>query len=349
LAISQNKTFETGRRQTPRAQDEAPRFRSFDSRQKRPLTQDDNLLRGGFTPRSQEIYMASTVWKGQLNFGFVSMPVKFTSAAVKQSISFNQVHECKQSAKSKQIGEPGHREIGKSGQQEDRGPMQWARCKQKMYCEAEGKDLARADIVKGYEYEDGKYVTLTEAEIKAVQPDTAESMDVLEFVHAGEVDPAFFEGSYHLAPEVGGERAYALLYAAMLKTRMVAVTKLAMHQREHVAILRPGARGIVLQTLYYHDEVRMIQEFRTDCGLVKPAEVAMARELVKRMTADWKPEKYSDGYRAKLKELVDSKISGKALESAAKNGRKAAPSNVVDITEALKRSMKQARKKAVSS
>jgi DNA end-binding protein Ku len=294
--------------------------------------------------------MASTVWKGQLNFGFVSMPVKFTSAAVKQSISFNQLHKCKQAAK--QIGESGNRDTGKPGQQdgkaEDQGPVPWSRCKQKLYCEAEGKDLDRADIVKGYEYEDGKYVTLTEAEIKAVQPDTAESMDVLEFVDAGDVDPAFFESSYHLAPEVGGERAYALLYAAMLKTRMVAVTKLAMHQREHVAILRPGGRGIILQTLYYHDEVRLIQEFRTDCDLVKPNELAMARELVKQMAKPWRPEKYSDGYREKLKELVDSKISGKALENAAKNPRQSA-ANVVDITEALKRSMKQARRKAVSS
>jgi DNA end-binding protein Ku len=117
-----------------------------------------------------------------------------------------------------------------------------------------------------------------------------------------------------------------------------------MHQREHVAILRPGERGIILQTLYYHDEVRMIQEFRTDCGLVKPAEVTMARELVKQMTVPWMPHKYSDGYRGKLKQLVESKISGKPLENAAKNARKS-PSNVIDITDALKRSMKQARQK----
>jgi DNA end-binding protein Ku len=287
--------------------------------------------------------MASTVWKGQLNFGFVSMPVKFTAAAVKQSISFNQLHECKQAAlgnqqSDAQAGAPAVQIQSNSALPEH------SRCKQKMFCEAEGKELQRADIVKGYEHEPGKYVTLTDAEIKEIQPDTAESMDVLEFVDAGDVDPAFFESSYHLAPEVGGERAYALLYATMLKTRMVAVTKLAMHQREHVAILRPGARGIILQTLYYHDEVRAIQEFRTDCGLVKPAEVAMARELVKRMSATWQPEKYSDGYRAKLKQLVETKISGKPLEKAAQNPRKS-PSNVIDIQEALKRSMKQARQK----
>lgn len=288
--------------------------------------------------------MASTVWKGQLNFGFVSMPVKFTAAAVKESISFNQLHECAASAQ-------------KSGAQA--GPAvqlpKHSRCKQKMYCEAEGKDLDRGEIVKGYEYEKDKYVTLTDEEIKAIQPETAESIDVLEFVHAGDVDPAFFESAYHLAPEVGGERAYALLYETMRKTRMVAVTKIALHQREHVAILRAGKRGIMLQTLYYHDEVRAIQEFRTDCGLVKPAEIAMARQLVKKMTAAWQPQKYLDGYRAKLQQLVEAKAE-KPLQhrgtegaeastgDAVKSGRKS-PANVIDITEALKLSMKRAKKK----
>lgn len=260
--------------------------------------------------------MASTVWKGQLNFGFVSMPVKFTSGAVKESISFNQLHKGDNS-----------------------------RLKQIMHCAAENKPVDRSEIVKGYEYEKDKYVTLTTEEIEAIAPETAESMDVLEFVNAADVDPVFFESAYHLAPEVGGERAYALLYQTMRKTRMVAVTKIAMHQREHVAILRPGARGIILQTLFYHDEVRAIQEFRTDCDLVKGTEVAMASQLAREMAADWQPEKYSDTYRAKLKQLVEAKVSGKPLESAAKNGRKS-PSNVVDISEALKLSMKQARRGA---
>jgi DNA end-binding protein Ku len=281
--------------------------------------------------------MASTVWKGQLNFGFVSMPVKFTTAAKAEAVHFNQLHECR---KSKPLhGAPLHGASAKPA-----APLpEHSRCKQKMVCEAEGRDLERNDIVKGYEYEKDKYVVLTAGEISAIEPATSDSMDVMEFVKAGEVDPVFFESAYHLAPEVGGERAYALLYATMRATRMAAVTKIAMHGREHVAILRPGQRGIILQTLYYHDEVRMIQEFRTDCDLAQGNEIAMAAQLVKQMAAPWMPHKYSDGYRAKLKQLVEAKISGKPMAKEPKNGRKSTAA-VIDISQALKLSMKRARK-----
>lgn len=278
--------------------------------------------------------MASTVWTGQLTFGFVSLPVKFTSAARAQSVSFNQLHPCKQAAKAAGLKEaeplPEHSRVGQS-----------------LTCKHEQRDVGRSELVKGYEYEKDKYVIVSDEEIRELAPATAETMEILEFVHEGEVDPIYFENSYHLAPDKGGERAYALLFAAMNKTGMVAVTKIAMHQREHVAVLRPGAtasggRGIVLQTLYYHDEVRAANEFKADLELVKPADLAMACDLAEGMAATWQPEKFRDSYRDKLAELVQAKAAGKSLEKAAKKGRK---SQVVDIQEALRLSVAAAKKK----
>jgi DNA end-binding protein Ku len=260
--------------------------------------------------------MASTVWKGQLSFGFVSMPVKFSSAARAESVSFNQLHRHDHS-----------------------------RVKQVLFCQLEDKAIPRSEIVKGYEYEKDKYIVMGEDEMAQLAPETAEAMEVLEFVKAAEVDPVYFENGYHLAPEKGGERAYALLLAVLRKTGMVAITKIAMHQREHVAVLRPGATasgaGIVLQTLFYHDEVRAA-EFRSDIELVKPADLEIACGLAGSMAAAWQPEKYKDSYRDKLAELVQAKAAGKSLEKGAKKGRK---SQVIDIQEALRLSVEAAKKK----
>ncbi|HWF03281.1 MAG TPA: Ku protein [Candidatus Angelobacter sp.] len=255
--------------------------------------------------------MASTVWKGQLNFGFISLPVKFTSAAKAESVSFNQLHKTDHS-----------------------------RVKQVMFCAAEGKQIERSEIVKGYEYEKDKYIEITSEDLDKIAPDTAETMDLLEFVDAKEMDAVYFESSYYLVPEKGGEKAYSLLHMVMLKTGTLAVTKIAMHSREHVAVLRPGARGIVLQTLFYHDEVRATTEFRPDAELVSKADVEMAAKLVESLSAPWEPEKYKDGYREKLAELVQAKVTGKTLEKGKKNGRK---SEVVDIQTALKKSIEAAK------
>src|SRR5512140_2535017 len=170
--------------------------------------------------------MASTVWKGHLTFGLLSLPVKLYSAARSESVSFNQLHKADNS-----------------------------RVKQVLYCQAEDKPITRAEIVKGYEYEKDKYVVIEDEEIKKVAPRTAKTMEVLEFVKATEVDPIYFESSYYLAPDEAGEKPYALLFEALRETGMVGVASIAMHNREHVVILRPGGKGILLHTMYYTDEI----------------------------------------------------------------------------------------------
>ena len=260
--------------------------------------------------------MASTVWKGYLTFGLLSLPVKLYSAARAETVSFNQLHKADNS-----------------------------RVKQVLYCQAEDKPITRADIVKGYEYEKDKYVVVDEEEIKKVAPRTAKTMEVLEFVQSSEVDPIFFESSYYLAPDEAGEKPYALLYEALRKTECVGVAKIAMHNREHIVILRPGPQGILLHTMYYRDEIRQVEEFRTDRTLVKEKELDLAMTLVKSLEAAFEPEKYKDEYRENLKAMIQAKVEGREVVETAPAVHKAP---VIDIMEALKLSLAQA-KKPVSS
>jgi DNA end-binding protein Ku len=256
--------------------------------------------------------MASTVWKGHLTFGMVSMPVRLYSAARSESIGFNQLHKHDNS-----------------------------RIKQVIYCQAEDKAIPRSEIVKGYEYEKDKYVVIDDEDIKKVAPKTAKTMEILEFVKSADVDPIYFESSYYMAPDDAGEKPYALLFEALKQTGYCALAKIAMHNREHVVFLRPSAKGIQMHTMYYKDEIRMVDEFRTDTSLVKPAELAMAKSLVETLAAEFEPEKYSDAYRSNLQAMIQAKIEGKETVEPPQEAHLAP---VIDIMEALKMSLENAKK-----
>jgi len=256
--------------------------------------------------------MASTVWKGHLTFGLLSLPVRLYSAARSETVSFNQLHKSDHS-----------------------------RVKQVLYCQAEDKPIQRSDIVKGYEYEKDKYVVIEDEEIKKVAPKTAKTMEVLEFVKSAEVDPIYLESSYYLAPDEGGEKPYALLFEALRQSAYVGVAKIAMHNREHIVILRPGAKGILLHTMYYPDEIRQVEEFRTDTSTVKPKELELAKTLVESLEAPFEPEKYKDNYRENLQAMIQAKVEGKEIVETAAPTHKAP---VIDILEALKMSIAEGKK-----
>ena len=259
--------------------------------------------------------MASTVWKGHLTFGLVSFPVKLFTAARSESISFNQLHKDDHS-----------------------------RIKQMIYCQAEDKPIARSEIVKGFEYEKDKYVVVEDEEIKKMAPSTAKVMEILEFVKATEVDPLYYESSFYIAPDTAGEKPYALLYDTLKRTGYVGVAKIAMHNREHIVIFRPGAFGLLMHTMYYTNEVRKVEEFRTDTSLVKDTEVKLAEMLVESLAAPFEPDKYKDSYRDNLQALIDAKVKGK--EVVVPPPRE--PAKIVDIMEALKQSLAIAKKPAAS-
>jgi DNA end-binding protein Ku len=260
--------------------------------------------------------MASTVWKGHLSFGLVSFPVKLYSAARGESIHFNQLHK-----------------------------TDGSRVRQVLFCAAEDKPIPRDEIVKGYEYEKDRYVVIDDEDIKKVAPSTAKVMEILEFVKAADIDPIYLETSYYMAPEEAGEKPYALLFDALKKTGYAGIAKLAMHNREHIVVLRPCDKGVLLHTMYYTHEIRKVDEFRTDLTLVKEKELALAMNLIEALVAEFEPSKYTDGYRDNILQMVEAKKHGQVVVEIPTPHRE----KVVDILDALKASLAAVKKPAASA
>lgn len=261
--------------------------------------------------------MAASVWKGHITFGLVSLPVRLAVAARSETIGFNQLHKTDNS-----------------------------RVKQVIFCQAEDKPIERSEIVKGYEYEKGKYVVIDEEDIKKIQPKTAKVMEILEFVKDDEVDAVYLESSYYIQPEEAGEKPYTLLYESLKRSGYVGIAKATMHQREHIVIVRPGQHGLLLHTMYYQDEVRALDEFRTNTDAVKDKELLMAQSLIEAMAGTFDPSKYSDNFRSTVKAMIEAKIAGEEVV-AAPQAEEVKP--VIDIMEALRTSLEALKKPPAAS
>jgi len=253
--------------------------------------------------------MAASVWTGYLTFGLISMPVRLFSGARPNHVSFHMLHR------------------------DDH-----VRVKQQLVCPEEDKVIGRDEIVKGYEFRKGEYVIIEPEELKRIEPKTAKTMEILEFVKADEIDPIYFESSYYLMPEDAGKRPYALLQKALEDSKYVAVAKLAMHNREYTVFLRPHTGGLMLHTMYYQDEIRQVEDFGKTDVEIKEAELKVAHQLVQALAADWEPEKYYDTFDTNVKELIKAHLEGKHVVGVEKP-KKAAP--VVDLMDALKQSLAQ--------
>jgi DNA end-binding protein Ku len=251
--------------------------------------------------------MASSVWSGYLTFGLISMPVRLFSGARSSSVSFNMLHR-----------------------------DDLSRLKQQYVCLADGKVVERSEIVKGYEYRKDEYVVIEPDEIKKIEPKTAKTMEILEFVKESEVDPVYFESSYYMLPEEAGRRPYALLTKALEESEYVAIAKLTMHNREYTVFLRPHEGGMMLHTMYYEEEVRKVEGFGAPDVELKDAEVKVAHQLIEALAAEWEPEKYHDSFQDNVKKLIQTKLEGGKIEEVEKP-KKLAP--VVDLMAALKQSL----------
>ena len=253
--------------------------------------------------------MATTVWKGHISFGMVAFPVKLCAAARSQTVSFNQLH---------------------------RGD--YSRIRQVLYCQAEDKPVERSELVRGFEYEKNRYVVVEDRELDALAPRSARVIEVLEFVKTSDVDPVYLDASYYVTPETAGEKPYALLFEILRRSGYVGLAQLTMHSREHLVVIRPGRCGLLLHTMYYHDEVRALDEFRTDATLLQAKELELAGVLI----AAWafEPAKYRDSYRENLRAMLEAKIGG---EEQAPRAPEAPLAPVVDILEALRMSLQRPR------
>src|SRR5579862_2566347 len=251
--------------------------------------------------------MAASVWSGYLTFGLISMPVRLFSGARSNGISFNMLH---------------------------RPDLQ--RVKQQYICPAENKVVERSEIVKGYEFRKDEYIVIEPEEIKKIEPQTAKTMEILEFVKSNDVDPVYFESSYYMLPEEAGRRPYALLTKALEETEYYAIAKLTMHNREYTVFLRPHEGGMMLHTMYYEEEVRKVEGFGAPDVELKDAEVKVAHQLIEALAAEWEPEKYHDEFQDNLKNLIQTKLEGGKIAEVEKP-KKLAP--VVDLMSALKASL----------
>ena len=253
-------------------------------------------------------------WKGFLAFGLISIPVRLSPTARTERVSFNQLHK-----------------------------VCHTRLKQPLFCPTCNRMVERNEVEKGYEYEKDQYLLFTEEELESVEPESARTMEILEFVKLAEVDPIYFDSSYYLAPEDEGRKAYQLLLEAMRKSGYAAIAKVSMHNREYIVIIRPHKAGLTLHTMFYSNEIRAAESGTTEKIEVKEQERALAEQLIKSLAAPFQPEKYHDTYQQALQELIAAKAKGMEVTTAPHVAR--AP--VIDLMQALKNSLaaKPARKR----
>jgi len=250
-----------------------------------------------------------SIGSGTLSFGLVSIPVKMYTAASTMGLSFNLLHE-------------------KCG----------GRIKQQQICPACNEVVERTSLVKGYEFAKEQYVRFTEEELKKLETEATRMIDIAEFVPLEKVDPIYFEKTYYLGPDKGGDKAYRLLCDAMVKMDRVALAKFVMRGKENLVLIRASQDGLMLHTMYYADEVRDFGEIDKGAeAKIKTGELELAQRLIEELsTKEFKPEQYHDEYRDRLLEVVESKVEGKEITSIGPQEQRA---QVIDLMDALKQSL----------
>jgi DNA end-binding protein Ku len=312
--------------------------------------------------------MAATVWRGQLTFGLVSFPVRLYTAARKERVRLHYLR--KTPTKPEEVPEPEDepsytrsgrykdaplhleepaqgRGVGDSFRPDhpDAAALPVARVKQELMSVSDERPVPREELLKGYEVGPERYVTFTNEELRRLRPATSPDMQILRSVRLADIDPVYFETSYFVAPDHGGERAYALLFAALQRTQYVAIAKVTMHGREHILVVRPGHKGLLAHTMYYNDEIRAQNEFETSASEVAPKELELATTFVEAISGPFAPEEFKDSYREQVQNMISSKMERSELAASAPAPQPvSAP--VVNILEALKKSLELARKPA---
>ena len=255
------------------------------------------------------------IWKGAISFGLISIPVRLYSAVENKSLKFHLMHE------------------------EDGG-----RIKYKRECSKCGKEVSWDDIIKGYEYSKDHYVTFTDEEMDALDVDSIKAIDVVSFVPLEDIDPIYFDKTYYVIPEASGIKAYKLLSEALEAEGQVGVAKIALRDKEHLSTIRLKDDVFVLETMHWPDEIRVPEFEELNKRVeVRDQEVKMARQLIQQLADDFKPDEFEDEYRIRLQQLAEQKVEGQEVTVAQEP--EAEPAPVVDIMEALKASVSEAKKK----
>lgn len=261
--------------------------------------------------------MPRAIWSGAISFGLITVPVRLYSAVSRKTVSFNQLD----------------RRTG-------------SRIKRKWVSALDGEEVADADLVRGYEISSGNYVTVTDEELDSLDPQASRSIDIVEFVDLNEIDPVAYDNAYYLEPDELAAKAYKVLQVALAQANKVAIARIVMRQKEYVAVIRPANGALVLSTMVYADEINSLEGIdgitRAAAIEISPAEVAMAEQLITMLDADFEPQKYTDGYRDRVLELIARKAEGEDV-TVSEIATPAASSQVVDLMAALEASVAAAK------
>lgn len=260
-----------------------------------------------------------TMWKGSISFGLVNIPIKMFAATEERDIRFRYLHkECMSPVKYQKI------------------------------CPICSKEIGEEDIVRGFEYEPNRFVILDEHELNSLKTEVnAKNIEILDFVNLSEIDPIYFDKTYYLSPQENGGKAYSLLQKAMLDTGKIAVSRITIRNKQSLACLRVSQGVLVMETIFYPDEVRPVSQIPGLPGNpdINTKELEVATRLIESLTASFEPEKYKDNYREALHDLINKKISGQEIERPKEIPQK----NVIDLMEALQASLKASQKPSATA
>jgi DNA end-binding protein Ku len=255
------------------------------------------------------------IWTGAISFGLVNIPVKLYSGSESHSLNFDMLRKG------------------------DHCPVQYKRV-----CKADGKEIPWEDIVKGIKYEDGDYVIIEKDDFEKANVKKTKTIDLIDFVKETEVNTIFYEKPYYLEPDKNGEKPYALLREALRKSKKVGIASFVLRNREHIAVVKPHDQALLLNQLRYHDEIRSVEELSLPGSeIIKENEIKLALSLIDQLTSKFNPENYSDTYIEDLKKIIEAKAKGRKPKA---KGKAPQPTNVIDMMDLLKKSLKEKKKTA---
>jgi DNA end-binding protein Ku len=256
------------------------------------------------------------LWKGAITFGLVTIPVSLYPATHREELKFRLLRGS------------------------DQSPVNYKRV-----AEADGKEVPWDQIVKGYEYEKGKFIILKDEDFARVDVEATQTVDIMNFVSIDDVDPLLFYKPYFLEASKGGDKAYVLLRDALLDSGKIAIAKVVIRTRQHLAAVKPQKTGLMLELMHFPKELIDVSEFKQPAEkAVGKAEMQMAKQLIESMTTDWQPELYDDEYHEALEKLIEEKIENPDEKAPAPKKKREA-TNVIDLVAVLQQSLQQSKEK----